>query len=178
MVYCMLIINSGFNIKVIPLIQNLIRLLGKTIKLKGIFLLTISLFFLFTELAYAQGLLRVKEIKVNGNEIFSDGKIRGKMSLKSPGFPSLLRKGSEFNARILRLDRTSIRKFYESNGYIYAEITDSVEVLNRKDIIIHLNITEGQQIKIAEINIRGNDLIADTEILRMFDSKLGKPLNP
>jgi len=158
--------------------QNINCVLRKNRSLSGILLLIIGLIFLSTGLANAQGLLRVKEIKIHGNENFSDGKIKGEMNLKSPGFPSFLRKGSEFNARILRLDRTSIRKFYESNGYIYAQVTDSIEILDRKDIIIHLNITEGEQIRISEINVRGNDLIADTEILRMFESKLGKPLNP
>ena len=174
----MSIINLGFNIKVELLKQNLDRLLRKALSLNGVLLLTILPFFISAETVNAQGLLRVKEIKIQGNEKFSNRKIKGKMSLKSPRFPSILRKGSEFNARILRLDRTSIRKFYESNGYIYAEITDSIEIVNHKDIIIHLNINEGKQIRISEINIRGNDLIADTEILRMFDSKLGKPLNP
>ena len=158
--------------------QILICLFRKEFLLNRILLLAVGIILLSAELANAQGLLRVKEIKIQGNENFSNGKIKGEMNLKSPGFPSFLRKGSEFNARILRLDRTSIRKFYESNGYIYAEITDSIEIVNRKDIIIHLNIKEGKQIKISEINIRGNDLIADTEILRMFESKLGKPLNP
>ncbi|MCH8927513.1 MAG: BamA/TamA family outer membrane protein [Candidatus Marinimicrobia bacterium] len=158
--------------------QKFINLATNNRSLSGILLLLFALFFISADLANAQGLLRVKEIKIHGNENYSDGKIKGEMNLKSPGFPGFLRKGSEFNARILRLDRTSIRKFYESNGYIYAEITDSIEVLNRKDIIIHLNIIEGKQVKISEINVRGNDLIADTEILRMFESKLGKPLNP
>jgi len=174
----MLIINLGFNIKVEQLHQILNCLLRKNFSLNGILLLAIGLFLISAEMVNAQGLLRVKEIKIRGNENFSDGKIKGEMNLKSPGLPSFLRKGSEFNARILRLDRTSIRKFYESNGYIYAQVTDSIEIFDRKDIIIHLNIIEGQQVKISEINIRGNDLIADTEILRMFESKLGKPLNP
>jgi len=174
----MLIINLGFNIKVEPLKQKLDRLLRKEFLLNRILLLAVGIILLSAELANAQGLLRVKEIKIHGNENFSNGKIKGEMNIKSAGFPSFLRRGSEFNARILRLDRTSIRKFYESNGYIYVEITDSIEIVNRKDIIIHLNINEGKQIKISEINIRGNDLIADTEILRMFESKLGKPLNP
>lgn len=126
----------------------------------------------------AQSLLRVKEIRFSGNENISDGTLRGQMNLKSPGFPSFLRKGSEFNARILQLDRASIRKYYESKGYIYAAVSDSFEIIDRKDIIIHVKVNEGKRIKIKEINIRGNDLIADTEILRMFDSKLGEPLNP
>ncbi|MCH7494479.1 MAG: hypothetical protein IH825_00095, partial [Candidatus Marinimicrobia bacterium] len=126
----------------------------------------------------AQSLLRVKEIRFSGNDNISDGRLKDQMNLKSPGFPSFLRKGSEFNARILQLDRASIRKYYESKGYIYAAVTDSFEIIDRKDIIIHVNVNEGKRIKIKEINIRGNDLIADTEILRMFDSKLGDPLNP
>ena len=118
--------------------QILICLLRKEFSINTILLLAVGIIFLFADLANAQGLLRVKEIKIQGNEKFSNGKIKGEMSLKSPRFPSILRKGSEFNARILRLDRTSIQKFYESNGYIYVEITDSIEIINRKDIIIHL----------------------------------------
>ena len=145
----MSIINLGFNISMVLLKQKFINLATNNRSLSGILLLLFALFFISADLANAQGLLRVKEIKIHGNENYSDGKIKGGMNLKSPGFPGFLRKGSEFNARILRLDRTSIRKFYESNGYIYAEITDSIEVLNRKDIIIHLNIIEGKQVKIS-----------------------------
>ena len=101
--YCTLIINLGFNIRVEKLNQNLNYLLRKSLLLKGILPLTIMLFFISTEKVSAQGLLRVKEIKIQGNEKFSDGKIKGEMNLKSPGFPAFLRKGSEFNARILRL---------------------------------------------------------------------------
>jgi len=100
------------------------------------------------------------------------------MNLKEPGFPSLFKGGSNFNPRILKLDRTAVRKFYESEGYIYADVKDSFEVVNKKEIIIHLTVSEGKRVIIKEFNIRGNDLIADTEILRMFKSKLGDPLNP
>ena len=151
----------------------------KTIHRRGWLLLIISMLILNSAPdVNAQSLLRVKEIRFSGNENISDGTLKDQMNLKSPGFPSFLRKGSEFNARILQLDRASIRKYYESKGYIYAAVSDSFEIINRKDIIIHVKVDEGKRIKIKEINIRGNDLIADTEILRMFDSKLGEPLNP
>ena len=151
----------------------------KTIHRRGWLLLIISMLILNSAPdVNAQSLLRVKEIRFSGNENISDGTLKDQMNLKSPGFPSFLRKGSEFNARILQLDRASIRKYYESKGYIYAAVNDSFEIINRKDIIIHVKVDEGKRIKIKEINIRGNDLIADTEILRMFDSKLGEPLNP
>ena len=100
------------------------------------------------------------------------------MNLKEPGFPSFFKGGSKFNLRILKLDRVAVRKYYESEGYIYAVVRDSFEVVNKKEIIIHLTVSEGKRVIIKEINIRGNDLIADTEILRMFKSKLGDPLNP
>lgn len=126
----------------------------------------------------AQTLLKVKEIKIYGNKNISDGKIKDQMNLKEPGFPSFFKGGSKFNLRILKLDRVAVRKYYESKGYIYAVVRDSFEVVNKKEIIIHLTVSEGKRVIIKEINIRGNDLIADTEILRMFKSKLGDPLNP
>ena len=126
----------------------------------------------------AQTLLKVKEIKIQGNESISDGKLKAQMNLREPGFLPFFKGGSEFNARILKLDRTAVRKYYESKGYVYAVVKDSFEIVNKKEIIIHLTVSEGKRITIKEINIRGNDLIADTEILRMFESKLGSPLNP
>ena len=126
----------------------------------------------------AQTLLSVKDIKIYGNENISNGKIKDQMNLKEPGFPSFFKGGSKFNLRILKLDRVAIRKYYESEGYIYAVVRDSFEVVNKKEIIIHLTVSEGKRVIIKEINIRGNDLLADTEILRMFKSKLGDPLNP
>ncbi|MCH7954573.1 MAG: hypothetical protein IIC40_02420, partial [Candidatus Marinimicrobia bacterium] len=135
------------------------------------------LFGIFGNLS-AQTLLKVKEIKIYGNENISTGKIKDQMNLKEPGFPSFFRGGSNFNPRILKLDRTAVRKYYESKGYIYAAVRDSFEIVNKKEIIIHLTVSEGKRVIIKEINIRGNDLLADTEILRMFKSKLGDPLNP
>jgi len=126
----------------------------------------------------AQTLLNVKEIKIYGNENISDGKLKDQMNLKEPGFPTFFKGGSKFNLRILKLDRVAVRKYYESEGYIYAVVRDSFEVVNKKEIIIHLTVSEGKRVIIKEINIKGNDLIADTEILRMFKSKLGDPLNP
>ncbi len=138
----------------------------------------ILIVFSSAEIGRSQSLLKVNEIKFYGNENISNGKLEDQMHLKAPGFPSFLKSGTNFNARILKLDRSAIRKYYESEGYIYAAVQDSFEIVNKKEIIIHMTVSEGKRVKIKEINIRGNDLIADTEILRMFKSKLGDPLNP
>ncbi|TFB11938.1 hypothetical protein E3V55_02715 [Candidatus Marinimicrobia bacterium MT.SAG.3] len=141
-------------------------------------LAVLMIFFGILGIGNAQTLLKVKEIKIQGNESISDGKLKSQMNLREPGFLPFFKGGSEFNARILKLDRAAVRKYYERKGYVYAVVTDSFEIVNKKEIIIHLTVSEGKRVTIKEINIRGNDLIADTEILRMFESKLGSPLNP
>ena len=117
-------------------------------------LAALLVFFGILGIGNAQTLLKVKEIKIQGNENISDGKLKSQMNLREPGFLSFFKSGSEFNARILKLDRAAVRKYYESKGYVYAVVKDSFEIVNKKEIIIHLTVSEGKRVTINEINIR------------------------
>ncbi len=110
----------------------------------------------------------------NGNESLSDKEIELIVRQKPPTF--LIRR-PEFNSRLVKLDALTIEKFYNSNGFINANVKEQIS-FDGEHVDIRFDITEGRQYFISKVSVSGNNIISTNKILSIFDMRKGDRYNP
>ena len=108
---------------------------------------------------------KVRQINIIGNEIFSDGKLRGEMATKQARLSTLLSSNTSYDQDRLAFDQQKLRRFYLTNGYADFRVTSAVAELtpDKRDFIITYVVEEGPRYKFGDITV-------DSEI-RDFDNK-------
>ena len=113
----------------------------------------------------------IRSITISGNHFFTNRQLQDIMVLKPH---------SILSASQLSLDIQSISNHYYEIGYYFADV--QIDSLIYQDdsssVDVKLNISEGEQVKIGNINISGNALFTKEEILKKFDIQQGKFLVP
>jgi len=114
---------------------------------------------------------KVRQINIIGNDIFSDGKLRGEMVTKQARFFRLFSSGTSYDPDRLAFDQQKLRQFYLTEGYADFRVVSAVAELtpDKRDFIITYVVEEGQRYKFGDVKV-------DSQ-LRDFDSeKLAKSL--
>ena len=109
----------------------------------------------------------VASLKITGNaDIETEQLLEG---LKEVG----MAEGRVFNRSILDKVEQELQRQYFSNGKYGVKMESVVTPLERNRVAVELKITEGKVAKIREINIVGNSVFDDDELLDLFE--LGIP---
>lgn len=108
---------------------------------------------------------KVRQINIIGNEVFSDGKLRGEMATKESRWFRLLSSNTSYDQDRLNYDQQKLRQFYLTNGYADFRVTSAVAELtpDKRDFIITYVVEEGKRYKFGDVTV-------DSEI-RDFDNK-------
>ena len=119
---------------------------------------------------------RIREIKVVGNEAFSEGTLLGLLSMTTPGWFTWYSDSDKYSREKLERDMETMKSFYLDRGYLEfkaepAQVTISGD---RKDIFITLTIAEGKPYKVTSVNLAGNLLGLDSEINELVQVKAGE----
>jgi len=116
--------------------------------------------------------VKIKKIEIEGNSVFSDGKIRKQMKNKQDSF---FRSGN-FNSEEYEKDKEKIVQFYKKKGYLDAEIvSDSVWYgPQRKKMYIKLRVYEGDKYHFGEVSFSGNKLYLEDELKRQIEFEDGE----
>jgi len=113
----------------------------------------------------------VKEIRFIGNNQVSDKKLRKIIKTKRN---SLFRSG-EFKLEKFEQDITRIEDYYHSKGFIDAAVKNwDSEYDDKGNLILKIEIYEGNQYKIGSVTVEGNSRFSDQDILNQFKFKLGE----
>jgi outer membrane protein insertion porin family len=111
----------------------------------------------------------VKNIKIEGNEIFTSEQILDKIDTKPY---------KTFDKIQFENDLNIIRNLYAGKGYIFTQVKDSyVYDDDLGNVDINLKITEGSVAYIDKIKIRGNYVTKDKVIRRELYLKEGEPFD-
>jgi outer membrane protein insertion porin family len=116
----------------------------------------------------------VAEVVFEGNEAFSDEQLGKVMSTKPEGF--FWFRGGTYDEDRLRADlRERLPQFYSESGYIdFAVVRDSLYVdqtTGKGRLIVELD--EGAQYVLDELDIRGNRRYASEDLRRYFEQRRG-----
>lgn len=110
---------------------------------------------------------KIRDINIVGNEVFSDEELLDQFQLRPSSFWTFFGSKDKYSRERLSGDLESLRSFYLDRGYINFSIeSNQVSVTaDRREVYITINIAEGEQFKVRDVNLAG-DLPVDEEELR------------
>ncbi len=108
---------------------------------------------------------KVRQINIIGNEVFSDGDLKGEMVTKEARLLSILSSNTSYDPDRLAFDQAKLREFYLTEGYADFRVVSAVAELtpDRRDFIITYVVEEGERYKFGDVAV-------DSQ-LRDFDSE-------
>jgi len=112
----------------------------------------------------------VKIINFEGNHAFSDFRLQSIIKTSETNLLSFLGNGDVYDPDRVEADRDVIRRHYLKNGYADAQVVAAVTEYDpaRKGFIVTFHIEEGQQYRVASIDIQSNVRNLDPEAMRSF----------
>ncbi|QSX38308.1 outer membrane protein assembly factor BamA [Shewanella sedimentimangrovi] len=135
----------------------------------------VELNFKFTEGLAAE----IRQINIVGNEKYSDADLIGMLELKDYVAWWDLFGERRYQKQKLQADLETIKTHYHNNGYIRFEVTSTQVAMtpDRKGLYITINVDEGEQYKVKEVNLTG-DLMGREELMRsILPIKAGEQYN-
>ncbi|MFZ1743695.1 MAG: outer membrane protein assembly factor BamA, partial [Pontixanthobacter sp.] len=108
---------------------------------------------------------KVRQINIIGNDVFSDGDLRGEMVTKQSRFTSFFSSNTSYDPDRLAFDQQKLRQFYLTQGYADFRVVSAVAELtpDKQDFIITYVVEEGERYKFGDVKV-------DSQI-RDFDSE-------
>jgi outer membrane protein insertion porin family len=123
--------------------------------------------------------LKISKINFEGNEKFSDAKLR--KAMKNTKQINVIRifKASKFIKDKYKEDLTSIIEKYKEKGYRDARIVSDSVFLNEKKnkLAINVKIEEGKKYRFGDIKFLGNSVYSDQLLSRILGIKKGDTYN-
>jgi len=117
----------------------------------------------------------IKRINIVGNKLFDDDTLLEQFTLRESSLRTFFGKRDQYSQQKLFGDLETLNSFYQDRGYIRFNI-DSVQVSispDKEDIYITVNLTEGNEYKVADSGFSGNTIIDDSELRPLILQKQG-----
>ncbi len=111
-------------------------------------------------------LVRIKDIRFDGNTVFDDGDLKASMETQEKWMFSWITGRGNYNELLLQQDLERIANLYFNVGHVRVKVREPVIALvdNDKYMLLLIKIDEGPQYKISNVDAQG-DLIRDKEEL-------------
>ncbi len=111
-------------------------------------------------------IVRIKDIRFDGNTVFDEGDIRDAMDTKEKWIFSWITDRGNYNELLLNQDLERIADLYFNEGYVRVKVREPVISLvdNDKHMLLLIHIDEGPQYRMGTVDAQG-DLTRDKEEL-------------
>jgi outer membrane protein insertion porin family len=113
--------------------------------------------------------LKLREIRFEGNEVFTDSQLTAGFKTKVWRFWSLatswLDRSGTYSEPLFIQDLRNIEQRYHENGYVQVEVGFPEVLPVESGLIVTVEITEGDQFRVGEIDVDGDNTV-DLEGLR------------
>lgn len=99
----------------------------------------------------------IRHINIVGNSVFSNEELREALELQLPSLFSFYTKDNQYSREKLTGDLETLESWYLDRGYLNFAI-DSTQVSispDKKDVYITINVIEGEQFKVSDVEIAG-----------------------
>ena len=117
---------------------------------------------------------RLAGIGFEGNRYFAKDLLTRRLLLQPASFAS----SGRFSQQLLRGDTDSVLALYLSNGFRDAKVTTSIDDRyndKKNNLFVSFHVVEGQQTRIASLQIEGNHAISTDALLGVTGSTRGEP---
>jgi outer membrane protein insertion porin family len=112
---------------------------------------------------------RIKMIQFEGNQAFSDKKLKKQMMTSEKNIFSRLTGAGNLDEDDLEQDATRLELFYKNNGYVQARVGEPEVMFEENDIIITMKVVEGSQFKVGKVDLTGDLLLPKEELLASLE---------
>jgi len=122
---------------------------------------------------------KIKEIKLVGNTFFSQSDLRSQLDLSTGNWLSWYTKSDRYSRAKLNADLETLKSFYLSRGFLEFRI-ESTQVSispDRQDIVITVNVYEGERFVVSGIQLEGYFLGREDEFKALIGIKVGETYN-
>ncbi len=115
--------------------------------------------------------IKVEEITIEGNNFFTDKKLKKEMETSEKGFFSFFTSSGDLNEIEVKNDVIRIESLYKNNGFIDTMVSDPIIDIGKDLISIHFKIKEGDQYTVKNVEITGDLIVPKEEIIELVQSK-------
>ena len=114
----------------------------------------------------------IKEINIIGNKAYDNKTILGIMTSGTKYFFEFWSSKDTYSSSVLRSDITKIENYYFDRGYIrFRVLSNQVNLSNNnKDIIITINIDEGERYEFGDLKLFGNSVLPPNDVINNISS--------
>jgi outer membrane protein insertion porin family len=105
----------------------------------------------------------VKRIFFTGNQAFTDKKLRNLIYTREDWILGFMDRAGSYQPDMIEADKQVIENYYQSNGYLNARVINAQVQADpaHEEITVTYNIQEGDQYRICDISVPGNDIISE-----------------
>jgi outer membrane protein insertion porin family len=141
------------------------------LKTNFIHFLILSIILCLPHLLRGQTEPRVRKIKIQGNETFSDKKIKDQFSTKAStwiGRKFLGQEASYYTQDVDQLFQKELKHYYYSEGFVHLQILPTITTLNKRNtkIRITLRMQEGAPVIINKLKFESRDTLWRQQLLQ------------
>jgi outer membrane protein insertion porin family len=135
--------------------------------------------------------VKIADIIITGNKALSAEEIKKSLKTQEYWFFSFLGRSGALRTEELREDVETIKNLYYNKGYIQVQVDEPViepkeytfrecyfwgpqKTFTRKnELVIRINIKEGEQFRVGSVNIKGNQIISTEDLEKEIKLKRG-----
>ncbi|MBU1099933.1 MAG: outer membrane protein assembly factor BamA [Bacteroidetes bacterium] len=120
-------------------------------------------------------IVEINQVSFNGNEKYDDDELRGELEETTETAWYMFWKSNKFNKKGFETDKDLLKNFYRKNGFRDFEIeSDSLALSEDKTLMdVVVNVYEGPQYFIRNIDFTGNTLYSDEELFSHVNMRKG-----
>lgn len=118
----------------------------------------------------------IRQINIVGNKAFTEKELLGLMQSSTPGWFSFFSKDDQYAKQKLAADLETLRSFYLDRGYLKFEVESTPVSISpdKQDIYITINITEGEQYTVEDIQLSGDfGVVPEAELRQLINIEPG-----
>jgi outer membrane protein insertion porin family len=122
---------------------------------------------------------KITEIRIVGNQAFSESTLRDLFDLDTGGWLSWYTKSDRYSRARLNADIETLRSYYLTRGYIDFRV-DSTQVAispDKQSMSVTINVTEGDRYVVSSVALQGDYLGRDDEFKTLVTLKAGEAYN-
>jgi outer membrane protein insertion porin family len=122
---------------------------------------------------------RISEIRLVGNQAFSEATLRKLFDLDTGNWMSWYTKSDRYSRTKLNADIETLRSYYLSRGYLEFRVESTQVAIspNKQDMAITINVFEGERFAVAGVRLAGNYLGREEEFKSLVTIRPGEAYN-
>jgi outer membrane protein insertion porin family len=119
---------------------------------------------------------KIKEIRISGNKAFSESTLRGLFDLDTGGVLSWYTKSDRYTRSKLNADIETMRSYYLARGFLEFKVeAQQVSIsTDKKDIVIAIEVFEGERFTISNVKLEGSFLGKDEKFKSLVTLSAGQ----